>query len=146
MAISQNDQNRQKPLINTWTICFFWTPFLKSYSGKRSKLDFFGKMLIYTEIFFSNHPFFTFLSIFEIFRILKCHRRNLKNGNFFFLTKYISRGGKVHNYHFYNLYSIMTAENLFSMSITKQQSHVSRNIHLSSHLLPIHVPRRMHSL
>ena len=43
MVISQKGQNRQKPLINTWTICFFWTLFLKSYSGKKPKIVLFSE-------------------------------------------------------------------------------------------------------
>ena len=55
-------------------------------------------------------PFFTFLSIFEIFRNLKCHRQNLKKWQLFFLTKHISSGENVNNYNVYKLYSIMSRE------------------------------------
>ena len=88
----ENGQNRQKPLINTWTIWYFWTLFLKSYSGKRSKIALFSENAHLCWDFFSKHSFFTFLSILEIFRNLKCHRQNLKKCVIFLSSKIFCRG------------------------------------------------------
>jgi len=80
----KNGQNRQKPLIYTWRIWYFWTPFLKSYSVKTSKIALFWTKCRLGCDFDQNHPFFTFLWIFEKFQFLTSLSGILKKTWFFF--------------------------------------------------------------